>query len=366
MIFANFSTKADHHGQQAELLRRQAADQCREPVGGHLVGGGVEVRVALLVVEGHGLEQRPGLLSVGGHRGGHGDEVRRDVALAAEHVGVVVDGGIGVLAVLQHGFRGPHQPVGGGVVGGRLDPARDLDGVDAQLLALHVGRLGAVLQALQQLVRVPLLRFVVLDVAGVLVVQAHEVLVVIRQREDQADEAAIGLVAHDAHEGGGLLRRHVAEAIGHRQGRLVAERDRGRPPDHGGHGRIPGHLGSGLGLLLFGTRRCGSAGAADSGAAVSASAAHTGVKPNNASSSRLGRLRIIVLPPGSAVPAPSLTRRTAMRHRPSRCAGAGHSARRFVSRYQNSMDSLKAAMRIRSLGAWDVSSSGSSGTAPTP
>ena len=53
-----------------------------------------------------------------------------------------------------------------GVVRGLLDPARDLDFRDADVAAMLVRRLGAILQALQQLVGIPVLGVVVLDVAG--------------------------------------------------------------------------------------------------------------------------------------------------------------------------------------------------------
>lgn len=50
------------------------------------------------------------------------------------------------------------------LIGRRLDPARHLDLVETPLAAVGVGLLGAVLELLEQLIGVPVLRIVVLDV----------------------------------------------------------------------------------------------------------------------------------------------------------------------------------------------------------
>src|SRR5215469_6447834 len=70
--------------QQPELLGGHARDQRREPVGGDLVGRGVEVAVALAGVEAHRIQQRVRCCLVASDGRGAGDEIERHVALAAE------------------------------------------------------------------------------------------------------------------------------------------------------------------------------------------------------------------------------------------------------------------------------------------
>ena len=109
-----------------------------------------------------------------------------------------------------------------------------------------VRRLGAILQALQQLIGIPFLGVVVLDVPGGLVVDGHEPVRVLGLRKDQADEALVGLVAEHVHDGRAFLRRHETVAGRQRELRLVFELHAVRAVHHRSHRCFPGGLGRGV------------------------------------------------------------------------------------------------------------------------
>jgi hypothetical protein len=105
-------------------------------------------------------------------------------------------------------------------------PADDLDRRRTHLDPLLVRGPGAFLVAAQQVVGVPLLGVVVLDVAGVLVAHGHEPALVTAFREDQALQPRVFAgVAHGLQQPGRLRLRDEHAALGQVQHRLVEQLD---------------------------------------------------------------------------------------------------------------------------------------------
>ena len=171
---ANFSRKAPMT-EQTQLLRRHAGHQA---VLGDLVGRGVEVGVALAFDVIDVVQQGQHGALVLRHLALLRDQVQRDVAFAAQGVGVVVDRRVALRAVV--------------LVLARTTPAaafccrtwaprpsRRSAAREAALDALDVGLLGAFAQAVQQLADVPVAGVVVLDVAGLLEVDGDQPVVLV-------------------------------------------------------------------------------------------------------------------------------------------------------------------------------------------
>ena len=197
--------------EQAELLRADADDQRREAVLGDVVGRLVEIGIALAVVEADVRQQLVGRRLVLRQVGKRRRHRQRQVAVTAEHerpvVHAVVLGVRGRALVADD--RRPHEPVRGRVVRGRLRPADHLGLRKTALLAPRVVFLGAGLQALQQLVGLPVLRVVVADIAARLERHDRDPVGIGIVGQHEADQLGfVDRVAHRAQVAAGFGSRH--------------------------------------------------------------------------------------------------------------------------------------------------------------
>src|SRR6516225_9653815 len=93
-------------------------------------------------------------------------QIEGEITFAPKSVSVVIHTEGAVLGVFATIESSPDQPVGAGIVGGRLSPAYHLDGVESARTPVLVRFLRAFPQIGQKRVRLPILGLVIFHVAG--------------------------------------------------------------------------------------------------------------------------------------------------------------------------------------------------------